>query len=59
MKEYKLEFLNKKINFSKEKDIEETEKTINEIVAQGWELQQIIPPNDLSGVMMGLFYKEK
>lgn len=59
MKEYKLEFLNKGMKFSREKDIEQTEKTINEFVAQGWELQQIISPNDLGGAMIGVFYKEK
>lgn len=59
MKEYKLEILNKGLKFSREKDIEETEKTINEFVSQGWELQQIISPNDLGGTMIGIFYKEK
>lgn len=59
MKEYKLEFLNKGIKFSREKDIEETEKTINKFVEQGWELQQIVSPNDLGGAMIGVFYKEK
>ena len=47
MKEYKLVYLNKGIKFSREKDIEETENTINEYATQGWELQQVISPNDL------------
>lgn len=59
MKEYKLVYLNKGIKFSREKDIEETEKTINEYATQGWELQQIVSPNDLGGAMIGIFYKEK
>ncbi len=59
MKEYKLVFLNKGIKFSREKDIEETENTINEYATQGWELQQVVSPNDLGGAMIGIFYKEK
>lgn len=59
MKEYKLVYLNKGIKFSREKDIEETENTINEYATQGWELQQVISPNDLGGAMIGIFYKEK
>ena len=59
MKEYKLVYLNKGITFSREKDIEETENTINEYATQGWELQQVISPNDLGGAMIGIFYKEK
>ena len=59
MKEYKLVYLNKGIKFSREKDIEATENTINEYSTQGWELQQVISPNDLGGAMIGIFYKEK
>lgn len=59
MKEYKLVFLNKGIKFSREKDIDETENTINEYASQGWELQQVVSPNDLGGAMIGIFYKEK
>jgi len=59
MKEYKVVFLNKGIKFSREKDIDETENTINEYATQGWELQQVVSPNDLGGAMIGIFYKEK
>lgn len=59
MKEYKVVFLNKGIKFSREKDINETENTINEYATQGWELQQVVSPNDLGGAMIGIFYKEK
>ena len=59
MKEYKLVYLNKGIKFSREKDLEQAEETINEYVAAGWELQQIVSPDDGVGAMVGLFYKEK
>ena len=59
MKEYKVVFLNKGLKFSREKDIDETENTINEYATQGWELQQVVSPNDLGGAMIGIFYKEK
>lgn len=59
MKEYKLVFLNKKLTLSREKDIEATEKTINEYAEQGWELQQIVSPNDLGGAMIGVFCKDR
>ena len=58
MKEYKAVFLNKGIKFSREKDIAETEETINEYAAQGWTLQQVVSPNDLGGALIGIFYKE-
>ena len=59
MKEYKVVFLNKGLKFSREKDIDETENTINEYATQGWELQQVVSPNDLGGAMIGIFYKVK
>ncbi len=59
MKEYKVVFLNKGIKFSREKDIVETQNTINEYATQGWELQQVVSPNDLGGAMIGIFYREK
>ena len=58
MKEYKLVYLNKGVKFSREKDIAETEETINEYASQGWTLQQVVSPNDLGGAMIGIFYKE-
>lgn len=59
MKEYKLVYLNKGIKFSREKDMEQTEEIINEYVSAGWELQQIVSPNDGMGAMVGVFFKEK
>ena len=59
MKEYKLVYLNKGLKFSREKDMEQAEEIINEYVSAGWELQQIVSPNDGMGAMVGVFYKEK
>lgn len=59
MKEYKLIYLNKGLKFSREKDLEQAEEMINDIVSQGWELQQIMSPSDAAGAMIGMFFKEK
>ncbi len=59
MKEYKLVYLNKGLRFSREKDLEIAQKEINEYVADGWELQQIMSPSDAVGAMVGVFFKEK
>ena len=59
MKEYKLVHLNKGIKLSREKDMEQAEEIINEYVSAGWELQQIVSPNDGVGAMIGVFFKEK
>ena len=58
MKEYKLVYLNKGIKFSREKDLEQAEEIINEYAQQGWELQQIVSPDDGVGAMVGVFYRE-
>jgi hypothetical protein len=58
MKEYKLVYLNKGFKFSRDKDLEQAQDEINQWVADGWELQQILSPNDLGGAMIGIFYKE-
>lgn len=58
MKEYKLVYLNKGINFSREKDLAQAEEIINEYAQQGWELQQIVSPDDGIGAMVGVFYRE-
>lgn len=57
MKEYKLVYLNKGLRFSREKDLAEAEKVINEYVMQGWVLQQIVSPDDGIGAMVGVFYR--
>ena len=59
MKEYKLIYLNKGLKFSREKDIEQAEQIINEYVASGWQLQQVMSPNDGMGAMVGVFFREK
>ncbi|MCD7892229.1 MAG: DUF4177 domain-containing protein [Erysipelotrichaceae bacterium] len=59
MKEYKMIHLNKGLRLSREKDLEVTENLINQYIKEGWELQQVISPNDGGGAIIGLFYKEK
>ena len=59
MKEYKLVYLNKGLKFSREKDLEQAQDVINEYVAQGWELQEVVTPDDGMGAMVGVFFKEK
>ncbi|MDD6656046.1 MAG: DUF4177 domain-containing protein [Lachnospiraceae bacterium] len=59
MKEYKLVYLNKGIKMSREKDLEQAQEIINEHVAEGWELQQIVSPDDMVGALVGVFWKEK
>lgn len=59
MKEYKLVYLNKKINFSREKDLSDAEAVLNEYISQGWELQQIVSPADIAGALVAVVYKEK
>ena len=59
MKEYKVVYLNKGFNLTREKDMQQMEDNINALVAEGWELQQVISPNDLGGAMIGIFFKEK
>ncbi|MBQ3583806.1 MAG: DUF4177 domain-containing protein [Lachnospiraceae bacterium] len=59
MKEYKLVYLNKGLNLSREKDLEQAEGIINRYITEGWELQQIISPSDILGALVGVFCKEK
>ena len=58
MKEYKLVNLNKGLKLSREKDLEQAQSIINEYLADGWELQQIVSPSDAMGALIGVFYKE-
>lgn len=44
MKEYKVVNLNKAIHMSRDKDLAQMEENINALVAEGWELQQVISP---------------
>ena len=59
MKEYKLVYLNKGLKMSREKDLEQAQDSINECIADGWELQQVVSPNDMGGALVGVFFKEK
>ena len=59
MKEYKIVYLNKGFSASREKDLAKAEEKINEMANQGWELQQIVSPDDGVGALLGVFYKER
>ena len=59
MKEYKVVFLNKGLRMTRKKDLEVTQKRINDMAAEGWELQHVISPNDLCGAIIGIFFKDK
>ncbi len=59
MKKYKLVYLNKGFNLSRNKDLEEAGKILNEYIADGWELQQIVSPADMGGALVGVFFKEE
>lgn len=58
MKEYKLVILNPDLHLSREKDMQDAERIVNQYTRGGWELQQIISPNDGMASMVGVFYKE-
>ena len=57
MKEYKLVYLNKGLKLSREKDLQQAEEIINQYMADGWTLQQIVSPNDMGGAMIGVFFR--
>ena len=59
MKEYKLVHINEGLKMSRKKDLEQAEGIINEYVAEGWELQQVVSPADGVGALVGIFFKEK
>ena len=59
MKEYKMVYLNKGLSLSRERDLGKAEEKINEMMEQGWELQQIVSPDDGVGALIGVFYKER
>ena len=59
MKKYEMVYLNKGLKMSREKDLEQAQDTINEYIAKGWELQQVVSPNDGIGALVGVFYKEQ
>ncbi len=59
MKEYKLVYLTRGFSASREKDLVKAEEKINEMTDQGWELQQVVSPDDGVGALVGVFYKER
>lgn len=59
MKEYQLVYLNKGIKISREKDLEQAQSVINDYIAHGWVLQQVVSPSDGIGALIGVFYKEQ
>ena len=44
---------------SREKDLEQAQDIVNEYVAKGWELQEIVSPADGFGVLVGVLFREK
>ncbi|MCM1257624.1 MAG: DUF4177 domain-containing protein [Roseburia sp.] len=59
MKEYKMVYLNKGLKFSREKDLEQSEMILNKYVSAGWELQQVVSPSDMAGVLVAVLYRER
>lgn len=59
MKEYKLVNLNKGLKLSREKDLTKSEDVLNQCIADGWTLQQIVSPGDGVGALIAVVYKEK
>ena len=59
MKEYKMVYLNKGLKVSREKDITQAEDVVNQMISEGWTLQEIACPADGAGAMIGVFYREE
>lgn len=59
MKEYKLVHLNEGLSWTIDSDLAKAENVINEYVAEGWELKEIVSPSGIKGYLVGVFYKEK
>lgn len=57
MKEYKLVYLNEKIQWSVQKDLQQAQDVINQYAAEGWELQQVTQLNNV--MLVGIFFREK
>lgn len=58
-KECKLVYLNPDITWTRKGDLEQAEKLINEQLEDGWELHQVMSPNDILGAMVGVFLRDK
>ncbi len=60
MKEYKTEILNPGGRFKPRRfESAYVENVINEYVSKGWQLQQIVSPDDGPASLAGVFYREK
>lgn len=58
MKEYKMVYLNKGMTLSREKDLEKAEAALNQYIAEGWTLQQVVSPADGMGALVAVIYRE-
>ena len=58
MKEYKLVVLNESMHLSRKNDLKDAENVLNEYIRDGWNLQQIVPYQDLSGALVAVMYKD-
>lgn len=58
MKEYKMVYLNKGVTLSREKDLEKAEIALNQYIAEGWTLQQVVSPADGLGALVAVIYRE-
>lgn len=59
MKEYKLLYLNKGLNFTREKDLMRSEQMLNQYISDGWTLQQIVSPCDGWGALVAVLFREQ
>ena len=59
MKEYKFLQLKQGLKLSRDKDLLQCEDILNQYISEGWQLQQIISPNDLGGAIIAIIYQEK
>ncbi len=59
MKEVKVELVNRGMNFGRKNDLEKAERTINDLLAEGWSLDHVVSPNDVGGAIVGIFSREK
>lgn len=55
MKFYKSVNLNPRFHFLRKKDLKNIAEKTNKMIEDGWKLEQIVAPNDLTGVIIGFF----
>lgn len=44
---------------SRADDLKMIEQSINQMVEDGYTLQHVVSPNDIGGVVIGIFYKDE